>query len=203
MEENKMNVKELFENEELMNSIVEDIEDIPKDSIVSYEVWALGYTATEDCTDDGILIGEFANPDEAVKFADNITLETINELSDDKYDNDTAYFSVEVETVVEDPDDDDFGTVNIGSIYVRNIWIDGTEDTLADDYTNTVAVTSKDYKLLEDGYLEIDCSILKDFNKNDMVKIWFTDENKDYKTILTYKIISKTTANKFICEFIY
>ena len=203
MEENKMNVKELFENEELMNSIVEDIEDIPKDSIVSYEVWALGYTATEDCTDDGILIGEFANPDEAVKFADNITLETINELSGDKYDNDTAYFSVEVETVVEDPDDDDFGTVNIGSIYVRNIWIDGTEDILADDYVNIVAVTSKDYKLLDDGSLEIDCSILKDFNKNDMVQIWFTDENREYKSILTYKIISKTTANKFICEFIY
>ena len=203
MEENKMNVKELFENEELMNSIVEDIEDIPKDSIVSYEVWALGYTATEDCTDDGILIGEFANPDEAIKFADNITLETINELSGDKYNNDTAYFSVEVETVVEDPDDDDFGTVNIGSIYVRNIWIDDAEDTLADDYANIVAVTSKDYKLLEDGYLEIDCSILKDFNKNDIVQIWFTDENKDCKTILTYKIISKTAANKFICEFIY
>ena len=203
MEENKMNVKELFENEELMNSIVEDIKDIPKDSVVSYEVWALGYTATEDCTDDGILIGEFANPDEAVKFADNITLETINELSGDKYDNDTAYFSVEVETVVEDPDDEDFGTVNIGSIYVRNIWIDDAEDTLADDYANIVAVTSKDYKLLDDGSLEIDCSILKDFNKNDMVQIWFTDENKDCKTILTYKIISKTTANKFICEFIY
>ena len=94
MEENKMNVKELFENEELMNSIVEDIEDIPKDSIVSYEVWALGYTATEDCTDDGILIGEFANPDEAVKFADNITLETINELSDDKYNNEKTIYVI-------------------------------------------------------------------------------------------------------------
>ena len=43
MEESKMNVKELFENEELMNNIVEDIEDIPEDSEVTYEVWALGY----------------------------------------------------------------------------------------------------------------------------------------------------------------
>ena len=55
----------------------------------------------------------------------------------------------------------------------------------------------------EDGSLEISCDILKNFNKNDMVQIWFTDENKDYHPILTYKIISKTTGNKYICEFVY
>mgnify|MGYP006974372196 CR=1 FL=1 len=75
------------------------------------------------------------------------------------------------------------------------------EDAPEDEYSEVVPVTAKDYRLLEDGSLEIDCDILKNFNKNDMVQIWFTDE--DHKSILTYKIISKTTGNKFICEFIY
>ena len=70
-----MNVKELFENEELMENIVEDIDEIPEDSEVTYEVWALGYNREEDCTDAEYLIGEFENPDEAIACADKLTLE--------------------------------------------------------------------------------------------------------------------------------
>ena len=35
------------------------------------------------------------------------------------------YFSIEVETVVGDPDDEDGGTMNIGTVYQRDLWIDG------------------------------------------------------------------------------
>ena len=81
--------------------------------------------------------------------------------------------------------------------------VEDTTEIPEDEYDEVVQVTSKDYKLLDDGSLEIDCNVLKNFNKNDIVQIWFTDESDDYQSIFTYKIISKTTANKFICEFIH
>jgi hypothetical protein len=154
-----------------------------------------------------MLIGEFADPDQAIARAKTVTLADIVHQAAEEHDgsepaNEVAYISIEVETVV---DDEEEGTMNVGTIYKRDVQIneelEDEEDAPEDEYSEVVPVTSKDYKLLEDGSLEIDCDILKNFNKNDMVQIWFTDE--DHKSILTYKIISKTTGNKFICEFIY
>ena len=116
-----MTVKEMLTNSEIVENIVEDITEIPEDSEVTYEVWALGYTEDEDCTDDEVLIGEFTDIDEAVKCAEAVTLEKIKEHGYRAADPDTAYFSIEVETVVEDPEDE--GTVNIGSVYNRDLWI--------------------------------------------------------------------------------
>lgn len=117
-----MNVKELLENEELMKSIVEDIEDIPEDSEVTYEVWALGYNADEDCTDTEYLIGEFANPDEAIAKAKSLTVEELMEACGEEAAlDDVAYFSIEVETIVED--EDELGTMNVGTIYNRDLLI--------------------------------------------------------------------------------
>ena len=116
-------VKDLFENNELIETIVEDIADIPEDTEVTYEVWALGYTEDEDCTDDEVLLGEFTNPDEAVKCAESATIERIRELGYGEADPDTVYFSIEVETVIEDPDDEDGGTMNIGSVYQRALYL--------------------------------------------------------------------------------
>jgi hypothetical protein len=120
-----MTIKDLYENEELLETIVEDIEDIPEDSEVLYAVWALGYDSGDAPTDTEYLIGEFDNPDEAVARAEQVTnTELLNELGQVRPDG-TAYFSIEVETVVGDPDDEDGGTMNIGTIYSRDLWIDG------------------------------------------------------------------------------
>ena len=119
-----MTIKDLYEDEELMDSLVEDIEDIPEDTEVFYTVFALGYTADDMCTDDEVLIGEFTDPDEAVKCAEAATLELIKEFGFGEMDEATAYFSIEVETVVADPDDEDGGTMNIGTIHRRDLWID-------------------------------------------------------------------------------
>lgn len=203
-----LTLKEIMENEDLAKHIAEDIEDIPEDTPVTYEVWAIGYDEGSAITDTDMFIGEFADPDKAIEKAKTLTLADIIHQAAEEDNGATpvenvAYISIEVETVVDDEDGEE--TMNVGTIYKRELWIDGEygneEDALEDEYSEVIPVTSKDYKLLEDGSLEIDCDLLKNFNKNDMVQIWFTDE--DGKAILTYKIISKTTANKFICEFVY
>lgn len=203
-----LTLKEIMENKDLAKHIAEDIEDIPEDCPVTYMVWAIGYDEDGAITDTEMFVAEFTDPDEAIQRAKQITLADIVHQAAEESDGTVpettvAYITIEVETVVEDEDGE--GTMNIGTIYKRELWIDGEygdeEDAPEDEYSEVVPVTAKDYRLLEDGSLEIDCDILKNFNKNDMVQIWFTDE--DHKSILTYKIISKTTGNKFICEFIY
>lgn len=200
-------IKTLSEDKDLMKYVTEDLEDFNEETPVTYEVWAIGYTADNVITDTDMLVGEFTNPDQAVEKAKTVTLADIVHQAAEEHDgsepaDNVAYISIEVETVV---DDEEEGTMNVGTIYKRELWIDGEYGDEAnipeDEYSEVIPVTTKDYKLLEDGSLEIDCEILKNFNKNDTVQIWFTDE--DGKAILTYKIISKTTANKFICEFIY
>lgn len=202
-----LTLKEVMENKDLAKFIAEDLDEIPEDAEVTYELWAIGYNADGAVTDTEMFIAEFKDPDAAIEFAKKVTMADIVHQAAEEHDGSTpaenvTYISLEVETVV---DEDEDGTMNIGTIYKRELWIDGEygdeEDAPEDEYSEVVPVTAKDYRLLEDGSLEIDCNILKNFNKNDMVQIWFTDE--DHKSILTYKIISKTTGNKFICEFIY
>lgn len=202
-----LTLKEVMENKDLAKFIAEDLDEIPEDAEVTYELWAIGYNADGAITDTEMFIAEFKDPDAAIEFAKKVTMADIVHQAAEEHDGSTpadnvTYISLEVETVV---DEDEDGTMNIGTIYKRELWIDGEygdeEDAPEDEYSEVVPVTAKDYRLLEDGSLEIDCDILKNFNKNDMVQIWFTDE--DHKSILTYKIISKTTGNKYICEFIY
>jgi hypothetical protein len=192
-------IKDLYNNEELLNNIVEDIDDIPEDAEVLYAVWALGYNKDDDITDTEVLVGEFTNPDEAVACAENLTIKAIDELGYEKPDNDTAYFSVEVETVVGDPDDEDGGTMNIGTVYQRNLWIDGeygSEDCLEEmldelvEVDPIIAITAEDYELLEDGALKVRCDLLKGFNKNDYLRLQFVGEPESVP-VLTYKIMSK------------
>jgi hypothetical protein len=192
-------IKDLYNNEEFLNNIVEDIDDIPEDAEVLYAVWALGYNKDDDITDTEVLVGEFTNPDEAVACAENLTIKAIDELGYEKPDNDTAYFSVEVETVVGDPDDEDGGTMNIGTAYQRNLWIDGeycSEDCLEEmldelvEVDPIIAITAEDYELLEDGALKVRCDLLKGFNKNDYLRLQFVGEPESVP-VLTYKIMSK------------
>mgnify|MGYP007133140429 CR=1 FL=1 len=183
-----MTVKELFENEELMNNIVEDIEDIPEDSEVTYEVWALGYTCDEEMTDTEILVGEFNDPDAAIACAEKVSFKSLHEAGYEEPDEETVYFSIEVETVVEDPEDEDGGTMNIGTIYSRDLWIDG-EYGSEDDVDPIVELKNTDYAVLEDGELKVSRKFLKDYNKNDYVNFRFVDEPESF--VLRYKIISK------------
>jgi hypothetical protein len=191
-------VKDLLENEELVNYLVDGIEDFPEDAAVTYEVWAIGYNSDNEIADAELLIAAFDNPDEAVNVAKQLTAaDIIYKAAEQRVgqvpSENVAYVSIEVETVV---DDEYGGTMSVGTIYMKEVSL--IEE---DEYTEVVPVTADDYTLLEDGSLEIDCDVLKDFNKNDQVQLWFTDE--DGTPILTYNIISKTTSNKYICEFVY
>ena len=188
-------IKEFMEDTELQSLINEEVQD------ATYAVWAIGYDADNKVTDAEVLLGEFQSPDQAIMKATAVTLADVVHQAAEDWDGsesaDVAYISVEVETVVDDGED---GTMNVGTIFKKTISL--IEDEPAEDeYSGVIPVTEKDYKLLEDGSIEIDCEILKNFNKNDQVQIWFTDE--DNVPILTYKIISKTTAGKYICEFVY
>jgi hypothetical protein len=187
-------MKEFMEDTELQELAVDET------SEVTYAVWAIGYDYESKVTDTDMLLGEFTDPDQAVAKAKTVTLADIVHQAAEEDDGsepseDIAYISVEVETVVETED----GTMNVGTIFKRVLPI--CDESEEDEYSEVVPVTANDYKLLDDGSIEIPCDVLKDFNKNDQVQIWFTDE--DNTPILTYRIISKTTANTFICEFVY
>ena len=52
-------------------------------------------------------------------------------------DSETTYFSIEVETVVEDPEED--GTMNLGTVYSRVLWLDG-------EYGSEEEAFGKDYR---------------------------------------------------------
>ena len=183
-----MKVKELFENKELMNNIVEDLEEIPDDTEVNYEVWALGYTCDEELTDAEILVGEFDDPDAAIACAEKVSFKSLHEAGYEEPDEETVYFSIEVETVIEDPDDEDGGTMNIGTIYSRELWIDGDYGS-ENDIDPVVELSIADYEITEEGDIKVSCKILKDYNKNDYVKIRFVGEFNSQ--VITYKIISK------------
>ena len=118
-----MTTKELLTNEELMKSIVEDIEDFPEETEVRYEVWALGYTEGGESTEEDILVDIFldADPVKAVACAKNVTLDQIKDILDRAPHAMTSYFSIEVETVVDDPEDE--VAMNIGTIYQRELQI--------------------------------------------------------------------------------
>lgn len=194
-------VKDLMNNEELINEITEDLEDFDEDAIVTYEVWAIGYDGDSCITDTEMLIGEFADPEKAIEKAKALTLADIVHQASEE-DNGTepnesvAYISVEVETVVEDEGDE---TMNVGTIFRKEIWV--SEEETVEDLDPIVKLSSKDYELDDEGNLIVSCELLKNYNKNDYVRFHFVDEAES--GTFSYKIVSKTTANKFICEFIY
>lgn len=181
-------VKDLFENEELMNSIIEDITEVPEDTEVFYSVWALGINQKDKLTDAAVLLGEFTDPDEAIEYAENVTVESISEHSNTPITTEIAHFNIEVETVIGDPDDDDGGTVNIGTIYKRDLWLDG-EYGNEEDVDPFIELHTTDYIILEDGTMKVSCNILRDFNKNDFVRVYFMDEPES--SPMGYQIISK------------
>lgn len=186
-----MNVKELLTNEELMNNIVEDIEEIPEDTEVTYEVWVFMNEHEDYTRATEFFIDEFKDPDKAIECAKAFSYETVHKKCNKRFAKD-SFFTIDVETVVEDPEND--GTMNIGTIYSRDLWLDGeygSEENVPEIEEPFVSVLSSDCKLIDDGILKIRCDLLKNYNKNDLVKLYFIDEPDT--SILTYKIISKVT----------
>ena len=179
---------------DIVNKLVEDME-TPADVPVAYEVWAVGYDEENNLTGASMVLRTFTDPDQAVEYSKDVTLaEVVNMAAEEDYDDLTAEthsISIEVETVV--PSDDDDMNMNVGTVYKRRIQI--YEDT-----PEFVELARKDYEILEDGNLQIPCTILKNYNKNDEFTALFVDEEQSWP--ITYKIISKTTSGHYICEFV-
>ncbi len=227
-----MTIKDVVNNDELLKSITEDIEDFDENTEVTYEVWAIGYDADKNITDTEMLIGEFDNPDAAVEKAKTLSLADIVQQASEEYDGseptaDVAYISVEVETVVADEADDDL--MNIGTIYQRELWIDGeygSEENVEDlgfgDYedddcnlvelqpeedeeVDVIYIANRsDYTILEDNTLKVSCDLLKGYNKNDIVFICLLHEDNDF--VLSYKIMSRVMyedGDYYHCELTY
>lgn len=173
MKNNEVNLA----TDETVNEIIANIEDFDaKDA--SYEVWAIGYDCDGAITDTELLLGTFENLDDAVQFASILTWADIKAEADgaEEFVKTSDMISIEVETVVDCEDEED-GTMNVGTIFAKAVCV------LVED----IRVSSKDYTIVEDDKLKVSCKLLKNFNKNDKVRVYFTEE----KTILTYKIISK------------
>jgi hypothetical protein len=101
---------------------VEELEDFEANEEVVYLVCALGYDEDDDCTDCEVYLEEFEDPAEAIAFAKTVDLATVLQYAaEQKADiTETAYFNLEVETVVECEDPED-GTENIDTIWETQI----------------------------------------------------------------------------------
>jgi hypothetical protein len=173
MENNVVNLV----TDETVNEIISSLDDFNAEN-AWYEVWAIGYDCDGDITDTEILLGTFDDPDAAVQYASIITWADIKAEADgaEEFIKTSDMLSIEVETVVNCEDEED-GTMNVGTIFAKSMCV----------FIEDIRVTSRDFEIVEDDKLKISCKLLKDFNKNDKVKIYFTEE----KMILTYKIISR------------
>lgn len=191
-------IKDLMENEELSRFVTEDLEDFEEDLVVTYEVWAIGYDEDGAITDTDLYLGEFLDPDRAIEVAKNLTFSDVIQRAAEEDnvvpDEPVTYISIEVETVVAD---DEGNSMNVGTIYKKELCIDGESE----DDEEIIHVKDNEYSIDEDGNLIISCAQFNHLNKNDIIKVMYDDE--DNTPVLTYKIISKTTSGTFECEFMY
>ncbi len=202
-----MTIKDLVNNEELVNSIVEDLEDFDENTEVVYEVWAFGYDENDEITDAELCMFNSTDPEEAVNYAKTVELaDVIHEAGNGPCSSNKVFrIAVEVETVV--PVDDDL--VNVGTIYSKTLWeeptYDGPEEDEDDEEVDVVYIVNRsDYEILEDNTLKVSCDLLKGYNKNDIVFICLPHEDNDF--VLTYKIISRVMyadGDYYHCELDY
>ena len=190
-----MNTKDLITNPEFVNNIAEGLEDIPQDSSAKYALWVIGLDEADEPADE-LFIYEFDTLEEAITKADTIDIKFISEQIDSPilyYCDYTgiSYFSVEVETVVPDPDSESGDSmISAGTVYHRDLFLEGEpiEDEL--NCGDPIVATSKDdYELLEDGTLKLSTKFMKGFNKNDVIRLQFLDEPD--ADLIPYRIVSK------------
>jgi hypothetical protein len=103
-----------------VEDVLDEIEGVPEDADVAYEVWAIGYDNDNEVTDAELLLKTFKDPDEAVTYAKGVELADVIQLDNSKSlpAAEVAYINIEVETVV---DDEDGGTMNVGTIFYKHI----------------------------------------------------------------------------------
>ena len=200
------NIEEMFTNNEIVNNIADSLGDFPQSSSAKYALWIISRSTNEEPTDE-FFIYEFDTPEEAINKAEDINFKFIEEQLESSVlyycsENEISHFSIEVETVVPDPDDED-STINIGTIYRRELRLDEVynSEEIGLDGEPVVAISASDYELLEDNTLKISKEILKDYNKNDFVNIYFADDPDS--DILQCKIVSKVTykdGDYYHCE---
>ena len=101
---------------------IEELADFEANEEVTYLVCALGYNEDDEPTDCEVYLEEFEDPAEAIAFAKTVDLAKILQYAvEQKADiSETAYFNLEVETVVECEDPED-GTENIDTIWEMQI----------------------------------------------------------------------------------
>jgi hypothetical protein len=185
-----MTIKDLVNNEELVNSIVEDLEDFDENTEVVYEVWAFGYDENDEITDAELCMFNSTDPEEAVNYAKTVELaDVIYEAGNGPCSSSKIFrIAVEVETVV--PVDDDL--VNVGTIYSKTLW---EEDP-------TIVLSVGDYEILEDNTLKVSCKVLKGVNKNDIILVQLGDDTFP----IEYKVMSKVMyedGDYYHCELTY
>jgi hypothetical protein len=197
-----MTLKDLQNNEELLNSIVEDLEDFDENTEVVYEVWAFGYDENNEITDAELCLFNSTDPEEAVNYAKTVELaDIIHQAGNGPCSSNKVFrIAVEVETVV--PIDDDL--VNVGTVYSKTLWEEPIYDGPEEDYPEDQIVYLKDgeYEVLEDNTLKVKYSALRGFNKNDIVMFYFPKEEFP----MEYKIMSKVIyedGDYYHCELSY
>lgn len=112
---------------EKATKLISDLEadiDLSEETVVIYEVWAMGYDVEDKPTGIDLMVRAFGNPDKAVKFAEelqkqDIFVEADHEGKLSSFKAFVAYVKIEVETVVNDPET--CGTMNVGTIYRDHI----------------------------------------------------------------------------------
>lgn len=197
-----MTLKDLQNNEELLNSIVEDLEDFDENTEVVYEVWAFGYNENDEITDAELCLFNSTDPEEAVNYAKTVELaDIIHQAGNGPCSSNKVFrIAVEVETVV--PIDDDL--VNVGTVYSKTVWEAPTYDEPEDEDEDEVFYFTDGYEILEDNTLKVKCELLKDRNKNDVVLISLPREDNDF--VLSYKIMSRVMyedGDYYHCELNY
>lgn len=109
-------------NENIKEFDIEELEDFDANEEVTYLVCALGYDEDDEPTDCEVYLKEFEDPAEAIAYAKTVDLATILQYGVEQSQTitETAYFNLEVETVVECEDPED-GTENIDTIWETQI----------------------------------------------------------------------------------
>ena len=109
MEERVKTLEELALEEEMENEGL----DISCETTTSYEVWALGIDKLDSVTDTEILVGEFTDPEEAIKTAWLVDIPLLQNKYGKEFPVNLKQFQVEVETVVNNGSYSE----NIGTIF--------------------------------------------------------------------------------------
>ena len=144
-----MTIKDIINDEELLNFVNEDLEDFDENTEVNYEVWAFGYDENDEITDAELCMFTSTDPEEAIKYAKSVELaDIIHEAGNGPCASSKVFrIAIEVETVV--PMDDDL--VNVGTIYSKTVWEQETFEGPEEDDDDCFA-TDMDYFVDEATY---------------------------------------------------